>query len=491
MPVGSQREELRKMLAQYELIEDCLAGEQQVKFRRIKYLPMPNPSDTSKENLARYNAYLTRAVFFNTAQRTQLGLRGQVFLRDPLIEVPTLLEEVVVDATGAGVPLEQVAQECVDRALGFGRVGLFVDYPNTDTTGGVSKADQESGQVRPMLKVVKATDAVNWRVMKRGAKIILSLVVFREDYEDQDDGFETKTKTQWRVLRLIDDEYVIEVYKDKMGMTPAETYTPKNSAGQPFNEIPFWFIGSVNNDPTIDPPPLYDLCSVNIGHYRNSADYEDSIYNMGQPTLWVSGLTERWLKEVMGGEVRMGAVGGLPLPQDGAAGILQVEPNTLAKEAMDAKEAQMLALGAKLVEASQVQRTATEADIDNISETSILSTIAKNVGSAIEAALHYAAQYVGQDSDTIAFELNTEFDLVNLSPEERKTLIAEYQAGLLTWTEVRDSLRRAGIASLTDEDAKAETEKEEAQRMDNAVKEAEGLAKAAAAADPEAGLPAA
>lgn len=487
MPVSSQRKELRDMLKQYELIEDCLAGEQRVKYRRTKYLPMPNPDDTSKENMARYESYITRANFFNVAQRTQLGLRGQVFLRDPLVEVPSLLEPVITDATGSGVTMQQLAQELVDKTLGFGRVGLYVDYPNMESEGGPSLADVESGEVKPMFKLVEPKDAINWRVKKRGAKIILSMVVFREDYEQEDDGFEVKTGNQWRVLRLDEnDQYVIEIYRDKTGAQPAERYIPKDGSGAPFNEIPFVFIGSVNNDPSIDPPPMYDLCAINIAHYRNSADYEESVYVVGQPTFWFSGLTQKWLDDTMGGTIRLGALGGIPLPADGNAGILQAEPNTLAKEAMEMKQAQMLALGAKLVEASQVQRTATEADIDNVSETSSLSTIAKNVGAAIQWGLGFAARFVGQASDAIAYELNTEFDLVNLSPEERKVLISEYQSGVLTWTEVRDSLRRAGVASLTDEEAKAETEKEEAERMNNAVKEAEAMAKATGNQDPNA-----
>ncbi len=489
MPITSVREELRKMFKQYELIEDCLAGEQQVKYRRTKYLPMPNPDDTSKENAARYDSYITRANFFNVAQRTQLGLRGQVFLRDPLVEVPTLLQPVIDDATGSGVTAQQLAQELTDKTLAFGRVGLYVDYPNMTTpegeSRGVSRAEVEGGDVKPMLKLVDAKDAINWRVYRKGAKIALSMVTFREDYEAEDDGFETKKKDQWRVLRLIDGEYVIEVYRDKFGAQPFERYSPKDSDGKPFDEIPFIFIGAVNNDPSIDPPPMYDLCAINIAHYRNSADYEESVYVVGQPTFWFSGLTQKWIDDTMGGVIRLGALGGIPLPADGNAGILQAEPNTLAKEAMEMKQGQMLALGAKLVEASQVQRTATEADIDNVSETSVLATVAKNVGSAMEWALGFGARFVGQADGKIAYELNTEFDLVNLSPEERKALLAEYQAGGITWTEWRDSLRRAGIASLTDEEAKAETEKEEADRMANAVKEAEGMAKAAALANPE------
>ena len=428
---------------------------------------------------------MTRAVFFNVAQRTQFGLRGQVFLRDPLVELPSLLEPMVVDATGSGVTLQQLAQEGVDKVLGFGRCGLYVDYPNMTTPDGqprgVSRAEVESGDVKPMLKLVHPKDGINWRTFRRGAKTLLSLVVFKETYDEEDDGFETKTGEQWRVLRLVNNEYVIEIYRDKMGQAPVERYVPKDAAGQSFDEIPFVFIGSINNDPTIDPPPMYDLCAINMAHYRNSADYEDSVYQVGQPTFWFSGLTQKWLDDTMNGQIRLGAAGGIPLPVDGNAGILQAEPNTLAKEAMDQKEAQMLALGAKLVEASQVQRTATEADIDNVSETSVLSTVAKNVGAAFQYILGFAARFVGQDATSIAYELNTEFDLVNLSPEERKALIAEYQSGVLTWTEVRDSLRRAGIASLTDEEAKAETEKEEADRMANAVKEAAAMADATGA----------
>lgn len=488
MPVSSVRKELREKLKQYEIIEDCLAGEQQVKYRQTKYLPMPNAADTSPENAARYQAYLTRAVFFNVAQRTQFGLRGQVFLRDPLVELPSLLEPMLQDVTGSGVTLQQLAQESVDKVLGFGRAGLYVDYPNMTTpdgqSRGVSRAEVESGEVKPMLKLVHPKDGINWRTIRRGAKTLLSLVVFKETYDEEDDGFETKTGEQWRVLRLVNNEYVIEIYRDKMGQAPVERYVPKDAAGLPFDEIPFVFIGSINNDPTIDPPPMYDLCAINMAHYRNSADYEDSVYQVGQPTFWFSGLTQKWIDDTMGGVIRLGSNGGIPLPVDGNAGILQADPNTLAKEAMDQKEAQMLALGAKLVEASQVQRTATEADIDNISETSILSTVAKNVGAAFQFILGFAARFVGQDPSSIAYELNTEFDLVNLSPEERKALIAEYQSGLITWTEVRDSLRRAGIASLTDEEAKAETDKEEADRMANAVKEAAAMT--AATTDPNA-----
>lgn len=468
---------VKALLPQYELIRDCLAGEQQVKFRRTKYLPQPNATDQSAENIARYNAYITRAVFYNVAQRTQAGLIGQIFMRDPVVEVPEVLKNVVEDATGSGVPLQQLAQEAAGFTMGYGRSGLYVDYPDTETPA--SRLDIEEGNIRPTIKVVAPWDGINYRVKKRGAKIILSLVVFREDWIEEDDGFETKIKDQWRVLRLDEnDQYVVEIYRNKVGAIPDEQFFPKDAAGNRLDEIPFTFIGAVNNDPAPQLPPMYDLCSLNIAHYRNSADYEENVYFIGQPTPWFAGLTEEWVTKVMGGAVGLGARGGIMLPVDGSAGILQVEPNTLAKEAMDQKEAQMLALGAKLVEGSQVERTATEADIDNVSETSVLSSVAKNVGSAFKWALEWSAVFVGADEAGIAYDMNTEFDLVNMSPDERRQLLSEWQGGLITFEEARDNLRRAGIATLDDKAAKTAIANEQAEALARAVAEAGATAEA-------------
>ena len=473
---------LSALLPQYELIRDAIAGERQVKFRKELYLPRPNPEDVTPANARRYDAYLKRAVFYNVAQRTLFGLRGQVFLREPNVEVPEVLQPVIEDATGEGVPLMQLAQEATDFALGYGRFGLLVDYPNTVDDDGeqvaASKAEVDAGDVRPTFRLYAPWQCLNWRVIRRGAKIILSLVVLEEEYSIEDDGFETKTGKQWRVLRLIDGRYVVEIYKDRSGSNkPDETFQPIDGTGAPITEIPFTFGGSVKNVATPNAPPLYDLCSLNMAHYRNSADYEENIYEIGQPTPYFAGLTEEWVKNVMGGTVRLGARGSIPLPQGGTAGLLQVLPNTLAKEGMDQKEGQMLALGAKLVEASQTQRTATEADIDNVSETSVLSSVASNVGAAFKWALEWACVFVGVP-ENVKYDMNTEFDLVNLTPDERRQLLAEWQAGGIVFEEYRDNLRRAGIATLSDAEAKTKAANEDAERLAKSVEMATALASA-------------
>lgn len=483
--VAYVRDNIRCLMPQYELIADCLMGEQQIKKRKEKYLPVPGGEDYRKDDKVakRYDAYITRAVFYNVAQRTLAGLTGQVFLRDPKRETPPQLDPLVDDATGSGVTLDQLAQAALNLNLPFGRAGLFIDYPDTGGAA-LSVADAESGKFRPTFQVVSPLKLINYRVTGDGAQKKLTLVVFAEEYTEKDDGFETLTKTRWVALRLIEGVYVKEIYANKMGTTPVVRYFPKDSTGKQLDYIPFVFIGAQNNDPEPDLPPMYDLCSLNIAHYRNSADYEENVYFIGQPTPWFSNLTEEWVKNVMGGKVMLGARGGIMLPENGAAGILQVEPNTLAKEAMDAKEHQMLALGAKLIEGGQTERTATEANIDNTAESSVLATATKNVAAAFEWALGVAARFAGAPDTGIVYKLNTEFDLVSLTPEQRKQTLSEWQAGAVTFTEMRENLRRAGVATMPDDEAKAMIEEEQAALAAAMVEQAGAEAEATNLPDP-------
>lgn len=452
--VQQKRKELRDFETDYRLISDCVAGQRAIKKGGTRYLPSPNPDDESNENVARYEAYKTRAVFYNVTQRTLSGLVGEVFARDPVEELPTRLDVVAEDADGSGLTLTQLAKRATRYTLSKGRAGVLADYPAVEE--GVTKADIESGNVQPTLTIYDALQIINWRTKKHKAKTYLTLVVLEEMYDDEDDGFTVVKKKQQRVLRLTEGVYTVEIYRD--GSLYSGPVTPTDASGSVFDEIPFSFIGSENNDAEIDHPPMLDLAQINVAHYRNSADYEEGVYMTGQPTPVFSGLTEDWVKNVMDGTVRLGSRGGVMLPQGGSADLMQMQANTAASEAMDKKERQMVALGAKLVEQKEVQRTATEADIENNSETSVLSDVAKNVSEAIRFGLTMCARFTGDTPDEINYVLNTDFSISRMSSQERQQLISEWQSGAITFSEMRAALRKSGVATLDDEEAKDEIE---------------------------------
>jgi hypothetical protein len=251
----------------------------------------------------------------------------------------------------------------------------------------------------------------------------------------------------------------------------------------PWDYIPFFFIGSENNDADIDDAPMYDMCSLNLAHYRNSADFEEAAYILGQPTPWVAGVTESWVENVFKGPIQLGARAIIPLPANGTAGILQPNETTMAFDAMEHKEKQMIALGARLVQNKEVERTKYEAQSEDATQTSILANVAKNVSAGITMALRACLQFLPgmlEPSETeLFYRLNTQFKLAGLSTEELQSVIAAWQDGALTWKEMRDRLRFARLATQDDDTAKTEIEADQAKADAREVKKTADLAKAA------------
>lgn len=462
--VNYVRDELNDVLDQYDLIADCLAGEKQVKKKRSLYLPIPDEGSAT-DNTKRYNSYIKRAVFYNATARTLNGFIGEIFSREPNMKLPKKLEVVGKDASGNGVSLIQQSKKAASHVIAYGRAGLFVDFPTRDKPA--SLAEIENGTARPTITLYEPRQIINWRTTVRGARRILSLVVLEEKVIAEDDGFEAKEITRWRELRLINGEYYVTLWEKSSakagGIVKKGTVKPLDAKGNSFDEIPFTFIGSENNDDVIDDAPLYDIASLNIAHYRNSADYEESCFISGQPTPVFSGLTEEWVKNVLGNRIVLGARAAVSLPVGGSAQLLQAGQNTLPFEAMGQKEKQMAALGARIAEAKTTVRTATEASIDYTTENSILASAANNVSTAIVMSLNIAAKFIGESTEEIVFKLNTDFDIAKMSSEDRRQLLEEWQSGGISWPEYRDAMRKSGLATMDDEKAKELIDKEQAE----------------------------
>ena len=426
-----------------------------------KYLPRPNPLDTSEENSERYKSYVKRAVWYNFTSRTLDGLVGQIFLRPPVSTLPAALDVMAKDADGLGMTIEQVAKRIVQSVMAYGRAGLFTDYPSTE--GGTTPADIKTNNIQPIMRHYYPWQIRNWATVKRGAKQVLALVVLEEINMLEVDNFAMEEELTYRVLRLNPKTwtYTVEVWghEDKAAR---EFFTPTDSKGNTFDFIPFSFVGSEANDIWPDRPPMYDLASLNIAHYRNSADYEEACYMVGQPTPVITGVTEEWVTNVLKGAVTLGSRASISLPVGADAKLLQASPNQMPLEAMKLKEEQALALGAKLVQASTKVRTATEVMIDTTSESSVLHNVAKNSSAALEQNLTWANMFAGGDTTEIKYQLNTEFELTRMNANDRLAIVKLWQSGAIAFPEMRNVLRIDGSATLDDKTAMDLISKEQA-----------------------------
>lgn len=458
--VSFVKKELADVTPLYTLIDDVLAGSHRVKKKGQTYLPMPNSVDQSADNIARYDAYKSRAVFYSVTRRTLNGFIGEMFAKDPEITIPADLIPLIEDATGEGVGIVQTAKKVTRLVLSRGRAGLFVDHPNTE--GAVTLADLEGGAVRPVIRHYHPLNIINWRYANVGTLNKLVLVVLQEEYDYSDDGFQQVKAKRWRVLRLTPEGvYTVQVYdggpngKEIRNINPV--VMPTKADGSFFSEIPFKFVGSETNDGEIDYPPLYDLADLNIAHYRNSADHEESLFVASQPTPVISGLTTTWAEKFFAHGVGLGSRAAIPLPEGATASLLETKERSATSTEMEHKERQMVALGARLAEQTTVQRTATETSIEAAGEKSTLTDVADNVSLAFEWAIYYALQFIRVDEAAeIRFRLNKEYSLAFSTPEARKEAIEAWIAEAISFSEMRQVLRKSGTATLPDKDARKE-----------------------------------
>jgi hypothetical protein len=462
--VTAQHPDYAAALPKWQKAEDAVAGEDAVKAKGDDYLPRPNPTDKSAANQKRFEQYLARAVYYNATGRTLKGLLGLAFDKDPQLKLPSAIAAAQEDVTGSGVSLFQHMQGTLAGVLKCGRAGLLVDFPKVDFA--ISKQDEKNGGVRPTLTYYRASAVTNWATSRVAGKTVLSLVVLLETHETRD-GFAVKREPQYRVLRL-DSTYRVELWRkvkvDTQEMwVKVEESSPLTGAGAAWTEIPFTFVGSETNDSSIDDGPLYDIATLNLAHYRNSADYEDSAYFCGQPQVWMAGLSVEWVEMLEKKGVYFGSRALLPLPVNASAGIMQAEPNTLAKEAMDGKEGQMAALGARLIQAGSAVKTATQQDSEDTVAHSVLSLAAENTSASYRICMGWYAIFANAGDGDIDVTLSNDYTKSTIDAQMLTALVAAVQAGKLPLSDFWAKLRAVGLiaADKTDDDLREEVESDQ------------------------------
>lgn len=432
--VDFTRPEYKTAAPQWELVRSVCRGGEEVK----SYLPELEEKESERKK-KRNKDYQDRAVFYPITGNTRNGMIGMAFKKDPLVAVAEKLSCLKDDADGAGSSIYQLAQSSLESVLEVGRHGLYVDY-NSDSN-------------LPYIFQYRAEDIINWRTNRINGRTMLTLVVLRETVEEAD-GFGFKDAIQYRVLVIEDGKFICRVYRKPSGSGVFQIdseYIPERAGKGTWNEIPFTFIGAQNNDHTIDEAPLLGLAKINLGHYRNSADYEDSVFFCGQVQPYLGGLDIEWRDHLEKTGIMVGSRSPLMLPEKGFFGYEQAQPNMLAKEAMDSKRDYMVALGAQLVSADSKVKTVIQSVGEQSAQTSILSICCSNVSDAFSKALTWCAEYLGLDTKDTSFEINK--DLVNHIADSAmiREIVAAWQSSAIRKSDLVRSLQKYDVIDPADD----------------------------------------
>lgn len=455
MSVDSKHKQYTNNRPSWDLTRDCDAGSNAIKKRAkggsgtgtlngeagTAYLPPPNATDTSEQNRERYYAYRARANFVNFVSSTREGLTGLVFRRKTEIDTSSELEYLIKNANGAGLSTDQMIKAVTDDVLLIGRHGLLVDYPQSKA--GLTVDQVKAQNLRANIIKWKAESILNWRTEVIGSITKLTLVVLYEPREVSDDGFKFETKDFYRVLKLEKSIYTQQIY-DADGNTEGDEIIPKDFNGKAWNEIPFTFVGSINNDPDVDKAPLFDIASINISHYQNSADFEESSFMVGQPTPALAGLSAGWVKDVLKGKIGLGSHGAIMLPVGGSAELLQANENQMPSKGMELKELQMMKIGARLIQDTSGNETVDAAKVRFTGQNSKLSSIIQNVESAFIQCYAWASMFMGGNPES-TITINKEFYDATIDPQMVVAQIQLVDRGVIAVNDLRDNLRTGNL----------------------------------------------
>lgn len=423
-----------------------------IKDAGVAYLPMALDKDAEK-----YKAYKQRALYLGVTGRTRSALVGAAFRVEPSFvdDLPSQLDFIIDDFDGGGMSVDQVSKRMVSECHTTGRHGLLVDFPAVPA--GASREDEERLGVKPFAVSYNAESIINWEESRINGKTQLSMVVLREVTQEakQGDEFEKEQVIKYRSLQLIDGLYVVRMWDD--GGEPIGEPSEPRIRGQRLNYIPFFFTGSEDNKACVDEVPLEPIADINIGHYRNSADYEKNLFIHSGGLIVVSSSMDaaEW-NEVNPTGVVVGADSGLKLERGDDAKLLQLDPAQAVDEAMKRKEEQMISIGARLITSGNINETAEAARISASSETSVLGTIVDNVEETINKALAVMSEALSVDAP--AYKMNRDFFDSKLTAQEFMAINVMYDAGHLAQSDVRNVLRKNGVVNAERTDKEIDSE---------------------------------
>lgn len=412
-------------LAQYQKIRDCLEGEDQVKDQGTLYLKKPDAMTTQN-----YEAYKERAQFYGAAESTLRALVGLALRKDPVIKLPPRLEGLRHSATNDRAPLSVMIEQMVREVMAMGRFGLLLDFPR----------EGASALTPPHFVTWTAETIDDFSVAYIDGQLELTQVILASDEDLDGDQIYLDLCLEDGIYRI---RRYIEQGANKARVDIEDEIVP-TVKGKPLTFIPFIFVSDKNLNPNDEKPPLLDLCNLNLGHYRNSADREHAMFLTATPTPWIAGNVP--IDKV---PTCIGSGTVWNLPEGTQVGMLEFQgPSMTAfKELMGEKLDQMASLGARMLSASMNRNeTTATATQRSRSELSLLQSVVVMVEAALTRLLRLAADWMGERPDEVSVTFSRDFIEVSMDPAGIVAQMKLWQAGAISRQTLYENLQQGEIA---------------------------------------------
>lgn len=407
----------------WQMVKDCVAGARRVKERGIEYLPKLKDQTDSE-----YEKYKKRGIFFNATATANNAQSGLLTRKQPEMETE-LSDETIADIDLQGNSLTTYLSQTAQTVTSTGRGATIVDW-----------SEEEN---RPYFSFYVEEDILDWHTTRmNGANILDYLKVRQRSDEMADDGFSTTTSDQIRIFRLNSDGLVVEKYERQSGdesstLILTETIEPKRK-GQRLNFIPVAFHNVDDTKPDVGEIPLEDIASINISHYNTSVDLEHARHIAALPTPWATGISSN-------AEFRLGSeVAWVAEDTNAKFGFLEFTGAGLSEltKALEEKEKQMAALGARLLFAESRDAEAFEtvqlrASADTANLTRMASAMSVSISNALQIARWWEISSTAEKPSDLAEKnflvLSNDFISAAMPAERLTALVSALQMNAISY----------------------------------------------------------
>lgn len=443
MTVNTERQDYKIYAPTWQKCRDIIEGQEQMHRQGEIYLPKLT-GQTNDE----YNSYVARTLFYNATQRTVDALKGLLFRKNPIINVPNGITNWLEDIDMNGNSLNSFVEDIAYEVITVGRYGLLVEHPTVQTNdenSELTQAEAERNNIRPFFAKYTSENIINWKTTVIQNQKQLSMVVLREYYEELENEFETTICEQYRVLDLFQGFYRQRLFRlnsDQKTFSEISSVFPLKN-GLKMNFIPFIMLSTKGISYDIEKPPIIDLVNVNLSHYKTTADLEHGSHFTGLPTAVVTGHS---LGE--GETLKIGSSTAWVFAEaDAEAKYLEFTGSGLdaLEKRLEKKENQMATLGARmLANEKAAAETAETHTIKRQGENSALASIASSIETAIIKALRILCEWVNIQGE-ITYKINKDFIPTKMSSQDLLALLQAYQSGAIAFSDFIENLKKGEI----------------------------------------------
>lgn len=418
-----------------DMVRALIGGTKAMRNAGERYLPM-----WPKEEPESYRMRLRTSTLFPAYGRTVSTLAGKPFFK-PLTygdDVPATLKDwMSSDADLQGRNLDAFAADVTEAALGFGFVGILVEYPTVDLTQIKTKADENAVGARPYFVQINPWQIIGWKSKRISGVETLTMLRFMESVEVDDGPFDSKMVDQVRVLEI--GKWTIYRKNDKDEWI--EDGSGVSAVGNvPLKQIPFVPVYGRRTGFMAYRPPLIEMAQLNVKHWQSQSDQDNIMHVARVPMLVVTGIDDQKFDLTVGSQaaVKLPMGAGMMFVEHSGAGI---GAGRLSLE--DLKE-EMRQAGAELLVVHPGKTTATQVATEANTAMSDLQRITEGIEDAFDKALDFAAAWVSLP-DGGHIQLFKDFGAATLEDASAQILVGMTQGGLLSKKTLLLEIKRRGM----------------------------------------------